>query len=739
MRQCTLAAGAALSAARLAVTCADAVHIDGLADTADNGTGTLAVAHGFIVTPPNAACTADPVAATVTATATATGTLDIEVECKADHHATSTATAQFRADDQTACVSPLGVLRHGTRTFASSLSATSCISAKHPAASTSTFRAHRYSFTLASSGWVSVDLEPTGTGRDALDTYLLLLGGHGSGGTALHSHNNLRGDATALDGVYLTAGDYTIEATTALPNATGGYRIAFEGDFAVQSDDLPATVTATVGQTAKARFDYLPHDAAVTVQSVSPEGLTAAVTALHGTAAVDLAPDKARTTTITLAFAASGHTSTQTLTVNASCQTGFRPSPDGTCVPLAPELDESCFQNLPEGRTNGFGRQWATTLLSDVYGSACTSVSVVGKAAAYFRFDLPATETSRSSYEVQLDLGVPTDARPFGGVPRPGIPPLVPEFSVVVWQLGPDGTTTAAKPLKLVESQHPAGRRWLPFLAEVKSGSHVIEVAVPEGTESGTPPSLRTANKFTAAVTTPSAPAQHVDVRHVGNTGVNGSGMTLAQFLDARGTISASASKDNPFEPASNSYPWLAFNSDGCTIPDNWLIKELIGRYLPHYVAINDALQIVLDPELSADENLSRLLGFFRGKNLVIVGENIEQENTYGGVTVPFYFACHRHDFNWRNLHRVENALDRSVDSWTTESRGIADGLLFVDLARLCTMNAEIAATSKYFDWVMTDTRAKEQCLREAIVLPSVVQLIPMPVIDFYYPHELLR
>ena len=115
-------------------------------------------------------------------------------------------------------------------------------------------RAHRYSFTLASSGWVSVDLEPTGSGDDALDTYLLLLAGHGSGGEVLDSHNNLRGDATELDDLYLTAGDYTVEATTALSNATGGYRIAIEGDFAAQSDELPATVTAAVSLTAKQPF-----------------------------------------------------------------------------------------------------------------------------------------------------------------------------------------------------------------------------------------------------------------------------------------------------------------------------------------------------------------------------------------------------------------------------------------------------------------------------------------------------
>ena len=250
------------------------------------------------------------------------------------------------ARDEAECLSPLGVLRHGTRTFTGSLSTTSCVSAKRSGGSESRFRAHRYSFTLASAGWVSVDLAPTGTGSDALDTYLLLLDGHGSGGEVLESHNNLRGDATELDEVYLAAGDYTVEATTALSNATGGYRIDIDGDFAAQSDELPATVTAAVGLTAKHRFDYLPQDATVSVQSVSPVGLSASVTAAHGSAVVELTPDKARTSTVTVAFTASGHTSTHRITVTGYCQTGYRASPDGTCLPLTTTLDESCMSDI---------------------------------------------------------------------------------------------------------------------------------------------------------------------------------------------------------------------------------------------------------------------------------------------------------------------------------------------------------------------------------------------------------
>ena len=248
---------------------------------------------------------------------------------------------------------------------------------------------------------------------------MVLLDGHGSGGqVAGRDDNSGTGDNARLSAVFLASGRYTIEATTATAEATGAYRLVVAADFAPQSGDLPAAVTATVGLTAKHRFDYKPHDATVTVQSVSPEGLTATVAALHGSAVVDLTPDKAVTTTVTLAFTASGHTGTETITVTSYCAAGFRAGPDGTCQPLTPELDESCFQTLPEGRADTFGRQWRTVVTRDLYAQDCDSVSVAGRTAGYFRFDIPADETSRSSYGLQIDFMLPANAHPMSWSPK---------------------------------------------------------------------------------------------------------------------------------------------------------------------------------------------------------------------------------------------------------------------------------------------------------------------------------
>ncbi|WP_420624131.1 hypothetical protein [Candidatus Poriferisodalis sp.] len=105
-------------------------------------------------------------------------------------------------------------------------------------------------------------------------------------------------------------------------------------------------MTATVRQASRVRFEYLPADATVTVGPISHEGLAASVTALYGSAAVDLTPDKARTSTVAVAFTASEHVSTGQITVTAGCQTGYRSSPDGTCQALSQELPDSFNRRL---------------------------------------------------------------------------------------------------------------------------------------------------------------------------------------------------------------------------------------------------------------------------------------------------------------------------------------------------------------------------------------------------------
>ncbi|WP_419853862.1 hypothetical protein [Candidatus Poriferisodalis sp.] len=658
---------------------------------------------------------------TVSVTTTATGWLDVEVECGAADYAAATAAARFVARDESNCMSPLGVLRHGTRTLLGSLSRTSCLSRQRLAGSQTTFHAHRYTFTLATSGWVSVDLEPTDTGNDALDTYLLLLDGHGSGGAVLHSHNNLHGDATQLDGIRLTAGTYTVEATTALSNSTGGYRLTVEGDFAVQSDDLPATLTATVGQTSRVEIDYAPSDAAVTVQSVSPRGLNAAVSAGDGSVDVDVTPDKALTTTITLAFTASGHTSTDTITVTSYCQTGSRPGPDGTCQPLTPTLDAGCFASMPNGRD--LGRRWRRVVTRELYVQDCDSVSVAGRTAGYFLFDIPAEETSRSSYGLQIDFMLPPNAHPIGTVNRPGPRAVLPQLSVVVWPLGPDGATALTPPLALFRESAVAedGRALRFAAADIRPGSYLIEAAMP-------PASLRsplTTNRFTVAATMPSVDEAYEDVKKLGNIWLDGAGFTLEEFLDARGTRDYDAhpieanrtGPDDLFDPNSEEYPWLSFGVDRCSIPEG-------------AVAAGDAV---------VDRVMAALLRDFWG---VVIGETdrttwdeaiqsqwFRDYPRFNGAKVAFVYACMRHDFNWKNLHRMTWLNQHTTEPaiWTEASSKESNARMLADLRLLCNANRDgNSPTSAYFTWRILTLDALGDCLRTALFIRTALDLVPV-------------
>ncbi|MYA83174.1 MAG: hypothetical protein F4155_07890 [Acidimicrobiales bacterium] len=637
-------------------------------------------------------------------TTTATGALDVEVKCSNDGYAASTATATFSARDEAACSTALGTLWHGSTSRTGTLSAASCTSAKRTPAS-ATFYAHRYTFTMATAGWATIDLEPTGTGQGALDTYLLLLKGHGSGGTALHSHNNLRGDATKLDDVILTAGDYTIEVTTALPDAAGGYRLRAEADFAVQSDELPDTVTATVGQTAKHRFDYLPYDATVTVQSINPVGLTASVTALHGSAAVDLKPDKARTTAITLAFTASGHTSTQQIVVNATCAPGYRPLQDGTCQPLTPTLDESCFASLPNGR--GFGRRWGETVVAHIYQNQCDSASKAGRLAEYYRFSVSSDVTSRSTYEIEFDLYVRVDEPPIDPFAPVHWYKSLPNIDVILWSI--DGDGQAASPVPLRASAEPTSRRKR-LVADVMAGDYVVEL-VPRYAKAPTVqmfPEL--AHKFTLAILTPSMSQHLEDVFQLGNVRRSGDGATLEEFLDARGTLRYGASPVNPtndddlFDPESPLYPWLQFGVDRCSIP-----AELIGWVEARIVDLAHNYHLYIVRDLVNEEYLVDYTDFY-------------------GMEVPIVYACMRHDFNWKSPYRIKVHFDHDTETgiWNRQFIDETNKRIEEDILVLCHANqkTQIEFSARY-TWTLSN-QGLEDCVGIASLIRLGLDLVPV-------------
>ena len=508
-----------------------------------------------------------------------------------------------------------------------------------------------------------------------------------------------------------------MEATTALSNATGGYRIDIEGDFAAQSDELPATVTAAVGLTAKHRFDNLPQDATVSAQSVSPAGLSASVTAVHGSAAVELTPDKARTTTVTVAFTASGHTTTQQITVNATCAPGNRPLQDGTCQPLPVVFPTGC------DRVHLGGREWARRRYEDtwtrVFGSRCSSVSLTDQRAAYYHFVVPEGSTARSSYEMQIDIAMPIGARPAGAPVGDTYTVFLPMMDLVMWQVGADSAKIPLVPSERQYSHSSANLNTnIRLYFSVLPGHYILEL-VPDLDSA---PTLSTApligDEFHVTGTTPSGRRHVSDVALVGNTGLRGTGMTLSQFLDARGSRdygehpveSKRTDASNPFDPLSADYPWLPFSTDRCSIPG--LVPRSSEIPLPSW-------QI--------------LLAAIEGETLIDVAQLVDYP-TIGDVSIPFVYGCMRHDFNWRNLHRNATYVDPDVafGTWTSDRKRESNDRFQSDLRVLCNSRQPGAPeSSRYLTWRLPRDTDVLVCEQYAFAFRVGVDLVPFAVIGY--------
>ncbi len=298
----TLAGTTAKKTARLTVVCADAVQITGLQDTSAEGTGTVAVARGFTVTPPSAECSADPAAATVTegvggartlsARVAVPATLETVVTCTADGHADAVRHVALTA--RRPCSTHLGTLATGTVTLSGTITKGQCAAKARRTATESVFYAQgrhwakRHTFTLDTPGWVTISLDNAPANAEALDTYLVLLKDDGNTGTPVaRNDNRSRNNKNArLTGVFLRPGRYTIEATTKTPRTAGDY------DLGVQAtaSGLRTSYTATVGAPKSITFNYWPPHAEVAARIVAAPELLPVVFARDGKATITLTP-----------------------------------------------------------------------------------------------------------------------------------------------------------------------------------------------------------------------------------------------------------------------------------------------------------------------------------------------------------------------------------------------------------------------------------------------------------------
>ena len=631
----------------------------------------------------------------VAAATTATGWFDVEVSCEAAAagYADATATARFWAYDDAVCVTDLGTLGHGPRTESGTIAQDiRCKSYRrdtaHPERS---YYARRHTFTMATAGWVSLDLEAAGSGPHGLDMYLLLLYRHGSGGAerARDDNSGTSGNAQLAD-LFLAAGTYTIEATTATAGATGGYRLSIDADFAAQAPDQPPDIDADVGQTITRTWSYLPADATATVQSVTPDGLDATVFADQGSATLTATATRTGDYTVTVAYTASGHTHTINTVIEADCPPRHSDSATRTCVPKVTALPAGCSPaSLQDGH---YWRDEKYLTTYEIYGAEaapeCISLSQ-NSMAAYFRFEVSASLEALFEFKAADSDGAGTHLFRLGGAP-----------SMTLWHLRhhPIHNDT----LGLIAISHTTATDSPTIELTIDSGIYVLELANSVPVRVDGPATLRTA--------LPLGSSFYSDVKYLSNVGLGGNGMSLGQFLEARGSIKYANHPDtsrrtdihNTHDPMSRNYPWLAFWTDKCSIP-------------------------------SALTPLTNNI-------------NLKDFPVFDGVEVPFVYGCMRHDFAWRNLYRAEHYYHHIGDNpkgpWRLGTMNESNGRLGLDLMRLCRANGSPTSPdseSPHFTWsILRDATNPDEALSTCDTRAGQVKLGVGTVLPFiskvYYP-----
>ena len=606
-----------------------------------------------------------------------TRSIIVDVACPDDHTQRSDRTCEPPAVP--ACTKALGVVVSGVLEGSGSWDSGCTLPAVRR--SGGPFYAKHHMFTLAVDAAVTIDVASRHT-----DAYLFLLKGHGPGGATLRLDNDSgAGRDARLANISLPAGAYTVTATTKDPERVGNFNVRVDAVVPLTLKGLDSSYPATVDELFSDGFTYRPAAAVLAEPSVTPSGLTLTRVDLAGGAGLAGTPTRAGTYTVTLTFTQRAHTDTATFKITAKCPEGKAPSHTGdrTCVPLE-TMPTGCAATALEDRGRTWWGRLAVRAPFNSYGSAagagCTSLSQSGRRAAYWKFSVPSHAAERLYGTIALKPVLASQSRP-GQKPPP--PPLVGSGgtpSVTLWKLhsggpAPTGPGRAQRRVQRVASAvarqgaDPVITRALP------GGDYLIEVAPTQSTVTG--------GKYELAVTFPTAARVHRDVQNVGNTKPRGDGMDLGDFLDARGSLakSRSMSPSDPSDPTSPTHPWLAFNADWCSVPSSWqvhLLQAIINSLSPH-----------------VRRDLARY---------------IVQQPSFGGVTVPFYYACLRHDFNWRNLHRVKHFFGHDDPSvWNSTVRDDADERFKQDLLVLCNANQDGQPTvPNSWDWTLSRTSLRK-------------------------------
>ena len=232
-----------------------------------------------------------------------------------------------------------------------------------------------YSFTLEVAAEVTIDLS------SSADTYLYLLSGHGTSSTVSHYNDDAPGTLDSRLSVQLTAGNYTIEATTFSPRTEGSFTLTVATDIetsetvAATVDGLAATYNATVDGLFSLSFSFEPSTATPSVQSVSPTGLNLRFGHSSDTVWAGGTPTHAGTYAVVFAFTQPGRVDTHSTTVNVACPTGHTQQNDRSCE--APAVEISGFDDTSRSGAGSMSESFFVSP-ADASCSAWRSSGIIG-------------------------------------------------------------------------------------------------------------------------------------------------------------------------------------------------------------------------------------------------------------------------------------------------------------------------------------------------------------------------
>ena len=497
-----------------------------------------------------------------------------------------------------------------------------------------TFYGKHFMFSLLFDAVVTIDL----TSRDQ-DTYLFLLEGYGAHGDEV-DHDDDSGTRlnSKLADLSLDAGGYTVTASTYHRERTGDFEVSLDAYVPLTVTGLNGTddaYTATVGSRFSTGFTYRPAAAEFSVRSVTPTGLSLTPVDLNGPVGLAGTPARADTYTVTLAFTQGNRTDTRTIEITATCATDDTMTPAGACV--APGARPA----VAAGCVTSDQADWGRIVHSGRWTPGCASTQMPASAARYYRLD------------------VTTPGR-FAGGNLPVKIELTSDPAASMFMLAGSDPATAT----LMRFGSPAERTIVSGNTYgVPLGSYLIEVATSQPFVAGA------SNSFSLAVQRPSGAEQHRDVQLLGNTGLDGDGLSLADFISRHPDDTPGPDTIPVHSPDT---PYLDWHHDGC------------GGH-QHLEFNTSALP------LGKTEFLQR-----------------------------FESACMRHDFNWQNLKRIERDVDPSVDAWNRTARDESDTRLSDDLIGVCRS----AIGSTLFQDLDAHVSANRECEADAFRIAFLVESI---------------